>query len=141
MYHVCVLHRMTLHRAAAVTTVAALLAASGCVFRSRPATIPAGESARFGAALAHLTVENRTTHRLAIAYRPAVGPGGTVGVGTVEPGATAEMAHIPAGEPIRLSARTPSGTELVLDSRSFHIDEEWVWEIPADAEFRLPGER
>jgi hypothetical protein len=132
---------MILHRAAAVTSVAAALAASGCVFRSAPATVPAGESARFGAALAHLTVDNRTPHRLTIAYRPATGPGGLVGVGTVDAGDTRDVAPIPAGEPIRLSARTPTGAELVLESRSFHIDEEWVWEIPADARFRPPGDR
>lgn len=117
------------------------VAASGCVFRSKPATIPAGESARFGAALAHLTVDNRTQHRLTISYRPATGAGGVVGVGTVDAGDRKELAPIPAGEAIRLTARTPLGTELVLAARAFEIEEEWVWEIPADAEFRPPSER
>jgi hypothetical protein len=123
------------------TAVLAVFALSGCMLRSEPATIPAGESARFGAALAHLTIENRTPHRLTIAYRPATGPGGVVGVGTVDGGERRKVAPIPAGEPIRLSARMPTGAEHVLEARSFEIDEEWVWEIPADAQFRPPSDR
>lgn len=130
------LHRLILPRAAVLLAIAA----SGCGFRSRPATIPVGESARFGAALAHLTIDNHTRYRLTIVYRPATGPGGVVAVGEVDPGEKQSVAPIPAGEPLRLSARTAAGTELV-ETRSFEINEEWVWEIPADARFRPPDER
>jgi hypothetical protein len=130
-------HRSILPRAALLLA----FAATGCGFRSEPATIPTGESARFGAALAHLTVDNRTEHRLSIAYRPAIGPGGVVGVGAVSAGERRRVAPIPAGEAIRLSARTGAGDELVLETRSFALGQEWVWEIPADAQFRPPTPR
>lgn len=80
------------------------------------------------AALARIVVDNRTDLRLDIAFRYAVEPGGDIGVGAVAPGARMEMAPIPAGEPILLSARAP-GFERRLAPRSFEIDEVWTWVI------------
>jgi hypothetical protein len=103
--------------------------------------MPAGESARFGAALAHITIDNRTSRRLSIAYRPVTGPGGEVGIGAVDAGERRRVAPVPAGEAIRLGARTAEGGELLLDTRSFVHGEQWIWEIPADAHFRPPAGR
>ncbi|MBX6364257.1 MAG: hypothetical protein IRZ00_10355 [Gemmatimonadetes bacterium] len=97
---------------------------------------------RHRAALATLTVDNRTDRRLQIAFRPAASPGGAVVVGEVDPAATATMAPIPAGEPLILVAVDPEGRRFDLAPRSFDLDATWTWVIPADAAFQPnSGER
>ncbi|MGH7447550.1 MAG: hypothetical protein ACRELT_08315, partial [Longimicrobiales bacterium] len=95
---------------------------------------PDPDPERARAALATLHVDNRTRDRLAIAYRLA-GHTGEVGIGHVDAAAHAEMAPVPAGEPLILIARTPAGAELVLPPRTFVIDGTWTWLIPRDARF------
>ena len=90
------------------------------------------------AALARLSVDNRTDHRLVIVIRDAARPAGVVEVGSVEPHQVAELAPIPAGEPIVIAARTPSGAEFRLAPRSFEPDELMFWVIPLDAPFTPP---
>lgn len=91
---------------------------------------------RHRAALATLTVDNRTDKRLRIAFRPAASPGGAVVVGEVEPAASATMAPIPAGELVILVALDPEGRRFDLEPRSFDVDATWTWVIPADAAFQ-----
>jgi hypothetical protein len=50
------------------------------------------------------------------------------------------VAPVVAGEPIILVARTSDLRTLELPPRTFEIDAEWVWRIPADAQFREPGD-
>jgi hypothetical protein len=87
-----------------------------------------------------VSVHNETQHELAIAFRPAASPGGEVVVGRVAAGAQVTVAPVVAGEPIILVARTPDRRTLELPPRTFEIDAEWVWLIPADAQFREPGD-
>jgi hypothetical protein len=105
-----------------------------------PAPGPA-EAARHRAALANVTVENRTAHALTISFRPATPPGGPVGIGSVAPGARVTLAPVPAGEPIVLIARRADRSWLELEPRSFEIDETWHWVVPASATFRTQDER
>jgi hypothetical protein len=106
-----------------------------CAQRS-PEPPAAADAARYRAALATVTVQNGTAHRLTIAFRPAAAPGGEVVVGEVAPASRATVAPVPAGEPIILMARTEQREELTLAPRSFALDAEWVWEIPFDARFQ-----
>ena len=122
-----------MRRALAVALCASPILAA-CAKRFDP-TPPPGQPQRVAAALATLTVTNHTKYALSISFRPANGRG-TVTVGKVAAMATAQLAPIPASEPILLSARTPADTELSLPARSFLIGERWTWVIPADAEFR-----
>lgn len=117
-----------------------LLVAITVVGCSRPAPrttspAPPPESERSGAALARVVVTNETSHTLAIAFRPATPPGGEVVVGRVGPGERTALAPVPAGEPIVLIARTPDRRELELSARTFPVDADWDWRIPADADF------
>ena len=99
--------------------------------------MPSGAEPRaFGAALAHIAVVNHTPHRLTIAFRAAAGPGREVAIGSIDAGARRSLAPVPAGEALILIARAVGVGELVLDPRSFTLDQRWVWEIPADAQFR-----
>lgn len=91
-----------------------------------------------GAALSGLTVENGTGYELTIAYQYSTGPATEFAVGGVQARATAEMAPIPADEPIALVARRPDGPEFRLDPRSYPSGQTWHWSIPADAVFRTP---
>lgn len=100
-----------------------------------PPQDPDPERAR--AALATLRVDNQTTERIAILYRHA-GRTGEVGVGHVEAGGSAEMAPVPAGEPLILVARTGAGAELVLAPRTFVIDSAWTWSIERGSRFIHP---
>lgn|SRR5690606_1695998 len=115
------------------------LVLAGCAARG-PVVSPdaARRSNARPAALARLTVENRSGQALAIAFRPAASNGAEVVVGDVAPGANVEVAPVPAGEPIVLLARTREGAELRLPPRSFELDGAWHWVIPADAVFREP---
>jgi hypothetical protein len=115
---------------------AALIAACAGGATLPPDSEPDPDRAR--AALATLHVDNQTTARLDILYRPAVRSGATVGIGYVDPAATSEMAPVPAGEPLILIARTATGGELELPPRTFAIDGVWTWRIARTARFTRP---
>lgn len=93
------------------------------------------EPARARAALATVHVDNRSAERLVIAYRLTGRTRAEVGIGRVDARATAELAPVPAGEPLILIARTAAGGELVLPPRTFEIDGDWTWLIPPDVRF------
>lgn len=93
---------------------------------------------RSRAALATMSVDNRTMESLGIYYRLTAPPATEVRVGLVGAGALAEMAPVPAGEALILVARTPAGAELLLPPRTFELASHWVWRIPADARFVHP---
>lgn len=99
------------------------------------------EPARTRAALATVTVDNRTTQRLTILYALTTRPNATVIVGRVDSMAVTPMAPIPAGEPLVLTARNTAGFVYVLLPRSFEIDGAWTWIVPADARFTAPPAR
>lgn len=84
------------------------------------------------AALARLVVDNRTARSLDIGFRYALEPEQEVVVGRIAPGDVAEMAPVPAEEPIIFVARG-TGFELRLEPRSLDIDAIWTWVIPADS--------
>ncbi|HEX6133236.1 MAG TPA: hypothetical protein VFZ24_04605 [Longimicrobiales bacterium] len=114
-------------------TAALVLIAACATTVSPPPREPDPERAR--AALATLVIRNETAHRLEILYRTVGGGEAMVGVGHVDARATAEMAPVPAAEPLILVARTTAGTELALPPRTFTIDGTWTWLIPPDARF------
>lgn len=84
-------------------------------------------------ALARVVVDNRTDRTLTISFRYAVTHGGRVEVGRVGPRSIAEVAPVPAQEPILLFARG-EGFERVLEPRSLEIDATWTWIIADDDE-------
>ncbi len=101
---------------------------------------PAPEAERHRAALAVLTVQNATTRHVRIAFRPAVGPGNDVVLGSVDADSTVTVAPLPAGEPLILAAIADDSSRFVLPARSFDLGEHWTWVIPADAIFgAAPG--
>jgi hypothetical protein len=114
-------------------------ALSGACMPARAPQDPALDASRHRAALATVVVDNRTTHPLIIAFRPALAPGGEVVVGRIPPETKLAVAPVPADEPIVLRARRATGEELALPARSFEMDAEWVWLIPADAPFAVPA--
>jgi hypothetical protein len=116
-----------------------LLCAAACVRAQERAAQREPEPARARAALAIVRVDNRTAEHLLIAYRLTGLGSSEVGIGRVEPRDTADLAPVPAGEPIILIARTPAGLELVLPARSLEIDGSWMWLIPEDARFVRGG--
>lgn len=81
-----------------------------------------------GAALARIVVDNRTERTLVIAFRYALPPGGRVEVGRVGPRTAAELAPVPAQEPIILEA-IGGGLERRLPPRVLEIDRVWTWVI------------
>lgn len=115
-------------------TLLLALLLTGC--RATGAEVPTTAPPRVQAALAVVTVENRTAHPLVIEFRPAGRERGRVGIGNVAAGATRRLAPVPATEPIVLSARTPEGASLVLPARTFALDERWLWVIPRESVFR-----
>jgi hypothetical protein len=117
--------------------LAAVLVAACAAPAERPAPRPL-EPARARAALATLHVDNATVVRLTIIYRLASGTGGEVEVGRVAPRSRAELAPVPAGEPLILVARTDAGAEFQLPARTFDLDGEWTWLIPPGATFTMP---
>ena len=100
-----------------------------------PAPTPAGRS---GAALATVTVENRTSIPLVIAFRTASGDEAEIVVGRVPAEGAATMAPVPAGEPIVLIARAPDSARYETTPLTLRLNMDWRWRIPADAEFREP---
>jgi hypothetical protein len=113
---------------------AVLLLATACATRSAPPPAEP-EPARARAALATVHIDNRSAHRIAVYYRIAVRPGAEIGIGQVAPQGFATLAPVPAGEPLLLIARLPTGAELMLPARALEIDGEWTWVIPPDARF------
>lgn len=114
--------------------------AAGCA-KSSPALPTPEQGGVRKAALARLTIENRTTEHLSIAFRPVGGPGAEIVIGGVGPGTSTELAPILAGEPVILVARTDDGAEFRLQPRTFAADEGWTWVIPGDADFiRVSGD-
>lgn len=127
-------HRSLVRGAIGLLVILAVAACGGSAHPTRrPAPPP--ESGRSGAALARVVVTNETSHELTIAFRPATPPGGEVVVGRVDAGGQAALAPVPAGEPIILIARTTEHRALELSPRTFPVDADWVWHIPADAAF------
>jgi hypothetical protein len=123
----------------ALLVAAVALACRPTVELATPAPGPA-EAARHRAALATLSVENRTAQRLTIAFRPAGQPGAaTITIGAAAPGQLVELAPVPAGEPIVLIARAEDGRTHELPARTFAIDETWTWVVRQDTRFRSRG--
>ena len=121
---------MSVHRLLLLT-----LLLTACGIHSEPPRVSPA-SPRVQAALAMLTVENRTASSLTISFRDADRTRGIVSIGVVPPGETRKLAPVSAAEPIILSARRAEGGTLELPARTFTIDEQWRWVIPADAAFR-----
>lgn len=113
---------------------AVLAGALACGGTPPPEAVRPADAGR-GAALASVTVENRTTRRLAIAFRPAASAGAEVVVGRLGPERSMRMAPVPADEPLVLIARDETGAALTLDPRTFEVDGEWRWLIEADSRF------
>ena len=121
-------------------SIAVLSCAAGCAGTPERESENEPEPARARAALAIVRVDNRSAERLLIAYRLTGRGSSEVGIGRVEARDSAELAPVPAGEPIILIARTNAGLELVLPARSLEIDGSWTWLIPEDARFVRGGE-
>jgi hypothetical protein len=118
-----------------------LLTMSVAACAQAPATLPAREPepARARAALAAITVDNRTAERLTILYRLTTRPETEVVIGQVPPHSRLQVAPVPAGEALVLVARTTAGAELTLDARAFAIDGEWTWAVPSGTRFEQPA--
>jgi hypothetical protein len=118
-------------------TCLALLACTHAAERPSPRD---PDATRARAALATLVVDNRSLEPITVLYRHTGRAVTEVAVGQVPPRSVAQMAPVPAGEPLVLLARTGAGLELVLPPRSFTIDGVWTWVVPADARFIRRGE-
>jgi hypothetical protein len=122
----------------AILAILLLAAVAACARPPVAAPVREPELARARAALAALSVDNRTGERLLVAYRLAARPDSEVVAGQVPPQSFTEIAPVPAGESLILLARTAAGHELTLEPRAFPIDGEWTWVIPADTRFVPP---
>jgi hypothetical protein len=127
-----------MHRAAVPACIVAFALCIGCSARGGGPPAPDPDPERARAALATLHVDNQTAHQLTISYRIAGRAGGQVGIGRVAAASNAEMAPVPAGEPLILIARTSAGAELSLPPRTFVIDSAWTWHIEPGARFIPP---
>jgi len=114
-----------------------LLAGCGILPEQGPPELPSEVGAN-RAALSVVLVHNRTPDTLAILYRGPGAEANEIQIGRAAPNVTVRMAPIPAGEPIRLLARRPDRAELVLPLRSYDLNAEWLWDIPATAAFVYP---
>lgn len=117
-----------------ILSAAALCILAACAAPVERPAAPQPEPPRARAALATVRVSNLSAERLTVLYRGA-GQDNEVAIGTVPPNSSAELAPVPAGEPIVLIARTAAGAELALAARSFDLDGDWTWHIPRDARF------
>jgi hypothetical protein len=108
---------------------------ASCTLAGGDTRRPEREATARRAALARITVENRTERPLSIAFLEAALPRGEVVVGDVAPQSTRVVAPVVAGEPIILLARAADGAVLRLRPRTFENGEAWTWIIPADAPF------
>lgn len=115
--------------------LSATLAASACATMSPGPAIRDVEPTRARAALASLVVDNQSAQSITIAYRHASRPNNEVSIGDVGARDRAEMAPVPAGEPIILVARNSAGLQFVLPARTFDVDGSWTWTVPANARF------
>ncbi|MBR9988305.1 MAG: hypothetical protein KFH98_01055 [Gemmatimonadetes bacterium] len=115
--------------------VAALVACSGCYRSSAAPPEPDPDPQRARAALATLHVDNQTPYALTVSYRIAGHSGGQVDIGRIAAVTRAEMAPVPAGEPLILVARTTAGGELTLPPRTFAMDGTWTWRLDRAARF------
>lgn len=106
---------------------------SGCARLPEPEA--PSEPGRHRAALASVTVTNETEHRLEIAFRTANPPIQEIGIGRVEPGQRAQLAPVPAGEPIIFVARRQDGAVYQAPVQTFPMDGAVVWTIPKNAIF------
>ncbi|HUF49900.1 MAG TPA: hypothetical protein VMN60_03645 [Longimicrobiales bacterium] len=122
-----------MHMPSAVLSL--LVAACACAGAPSPAPPREPEPARARAALATVLVDNRSAESLIVSYRLTGRTSSEVGIGRVAARAVAELAPVPAGEPLILTARTSGGAGLTLPARTFAIDSAWVWLIPEDARF------
>lgn len=118
--------------------IIAVVLCTACASRGGTPPPPDPDPERARAALATLYVDNETRQQLAISYRIAGRTDGRVGIGRVAALSTAELAPVPAGEPLILVARTSEGAELTLPPRTFAIDGAWTWRIDATARFVPP---
>lgn len=114
---------------------------TGCSARGRAPSAPDPDPERARAALATLHVDNQTSQQLDISYHIAGRSAARVVIGRVAADSRAEMAPVPAGEPLILVARTNAGTELTLPPRTFAIDGAWTWRIARNARFVPPPNR
>lgn len=121
-----------------ILTAAVAAACGGASTEAPAAPAPTPGNVR-AAALARMTIENRTDRRVRIAYRLAGGAASSVTVGTVEPQSELRVAPVPAGEPLLIFAIDEQGARLSLPPRTLEIDEEWRWVIPLDAPFTQPA--
>lgn len=117
----------------------ALVLLSGCGILPEPGppALPPEDGVN-RAALSTVLVHNRTPDTLAILYRGTGPEDREIQIGRAIPNRTVPMAPVPAGEPILLLARRPDRAELVLPLRSYALDAEWLWDIPATAAFKDP---
>ena len=114
-----------------------LVSLSGCTLGgSSPVPSVPDDEARHRAALATVVVENLTALPLRVSYRTATPPIQEVQLASIPARGRLSLPPVPAGEPLLLLARREDGTELALGPRSFSIDENWTWQIPADAVFK-----
>jgi hypothetical protein len=115
----------------------AFLAACGVFQQSSPPGLPS-EVAANRAALSTVIVHNNTPDTLGIFYRGTGPEDREIRIGRAIPHQTVRMAPVPAGEPILLLARRSDRAELVLPLRSYVLNAEWLWDIPATAAFKYP---
>lgn len=99
---------------------------------------PAPERTRARAALATLSVDNRTDRHLEITYRLAAPHAPEVRVGHVPARERVEMAPVPGGEPLVLVAHDEHRARLVMPPRALPVDGHWVWRIHTYARFEPP---
>lgn len=118
--------------------VGLLALSAGCTGRGRTPPPPDPDPERARAALATLHVDNQSALQLDISYHIAGRSSARVVVGRVAAASRAEMAPVPAGEPLILVARTNAGSELTLPPRTFAIDSAWTWRIERNARFVPP---
>jgi hypothetical protein len=114
---------------------------TGCSGRGPAPSTADPDPDRARAALATLHVDNQTPHELDVSYRIAGRSAARVVIGRAAPDSRAEMAPVPAGEPLILVARTSGGAELTLPPRTFAIDGAWTWRIARNARFVPPDQR
>lgn len=119
--------RVTVPAPAPAVGLAALLVIVGAC-SAAPAQRPGVAGLDRRVALARVVVVNQTDRTLAITFRYAVRPSSTVEVGRVRPGTTAEVAPVPAEEPIILEA-TGEGLHWRLEPRILEMDAVWTWTI------------
>ncbi len=123
-----------------VLMVVLVLTCAACAARTEPPQAP-GEMSRHRAALATVSVVNETDLELEVAFRTANPPVQEVVIGRIGAATRAEMAPIPAGEPIIFVARRSDGAEFQSRIQSFPVDGAVVWSIPKNATFAVPETR